>query len=161
MTVAVRRRIHLVRYDTTSVFQDSIRPPHGSTGVAATRAYALTDAEGKRVELYGGPEDGDVEEWALRVQCAVTRAQLPRAWAALDNGERLTFGEIWLTREGLGSGEASARWPQVQQLEITPGAIRLNTDGHWDTLAPRPATIRNLFVLRTLVEHFRTGGVRP
>ncbi|MFG2888555.1 DUF6585 family protein [Streptomyces sp. NPDC048248] len=158
MTVVVRRRIHLVRYDTTSVFQDTIRLPHGPVRGATMRTCTLTDVEGKRVELYDGPEDADAEEWVGRIQQAVTRVQLPRALAALDDGERLTFGGIWLTGEGVGAGDVSAQWQQVQQIEITPGVIRLKTEGNWHTLVPRAATVRNLFVLSTLVEHFRTGG---
>lgn len=156
MTVAVRGWIHVVRYDTTSVFRSSTRPPHGSAG--APRAYTLTDVEGKRVVLYGGPEGGDAEEWEPRIQRAVTRAQLPRALAALDQGERLTFGAVWLTREEVGSAEVSARWPQVRRIEIEHDAVRLDIDGCWHTLAPTASTVRNLLVFRTLVERFRTDG---
>ncbi|MFH8570418.1 DUF6585 family protein [Streptomyces sp. NPDC017993] len=159
MTVAVRRRIHLIRYDTTSVFHKGARLPHDSAGAGPTRLYTLTDIEGKQVELYGELGDSDAGEWVPEVQRAVTRAQLPRALAALDAGERLTFGDVWLTREEVGSGEVSARWPQVRQMETTYGTIRLNIDGNWHTLAPTAATIPNLFVFHTLVEHFRTGGV--
>ncbi|MFE0186900.1 hypothetical protein ACFW0T_02570, partial [Streptomyces sp. NPDC058989] len=73
---------------------------------------------------------------------------------------RLAFGDIWLTREGVGSAEVSARWPQVRRLEIERGAVRLDIDGTWHTLSDTPSTIRNLFVLRVLVEHFRTDGGR-
>lgn len=161
MTVAVKGWIHVVRYDTTSVFQKSIRSPHDAARVGATRTYTLTDVEGKQFVLYGGPPGSDAEAWGPEIQRAVTHAQLPLALAALDRGERLTFGDVWLTREEVGSGEVSARWPQVQQIEIEHEAIRLNIDGDWHTLAPTASTIRNAFVLCTLVERLRTDGGGP
>lgn len=161
MTVAVKGGIHVVRFDTTSVFRKSIRPPHDASRVGGTRAYTLTDVEGKQFVLYGGLQGSGVEEWGPEIQRAVTRAQLPLALAALDQGERLAFGDVWLTREEVGSEEVSARWAQVQQIEIEHGAIRLNIDGRWHTLAPTASTIRNAFVLRTLVERLRANDGGP
>ncbi|MEU9117043.1 DUF6585 family protein [Streptomyces sp. NPDC048483] len=160
MTVAVKGRIHVVRYDTTSVFQETTRHPHGPARVGITRTYTLTDVEGKRIVLHGRPEDSDAEEWGPEIRRAVTHAQLPRAWAALGKGERLTFGDVWLTLEKVGSGEVSARWPQVQQIERKNGAIRLNIDGNWHRLRPTESKIPNSFVFCTLIERLRTDGLR-
>lgn len=160
MTVAVGRRIHLVRYDTTLVLQKSVRLPQAPARGATTRALTLTDIEGRQVELYGGPVDGAAEKWVPEIQRAVTRAQLPGAWAALDAGERLAFGDVWLTREEVGSGAVSARWPQVRRMEITQDTVRLTLDGSGHNLATG-ATVPNLFVLRALVERLQAGGLRP
>ncbi|MFG2287606.1 DUF6585 family protein [Streptomyces sp. NPDC048595] len=160
MTIALKGRIHVIRYDTTSVFHTSIRPPHDPAGAGALGVHTLTDIEGKRVVLYDGPVHGAEELWAPEVRQAVLRAQLPRALAALDQGERLTFGDIWLTREEVGSAEIAARWLQVRSLEVEHGAVRLDMDGTWHTLAATASTIRNLFVLRALVEHLRSDGGR-
>ncbi|MFI9048162.1 DUF6585 family protein [Streptomyces sp. NPDC053427] len=160
MTIAVKGRIHVVRYDTTSVFQETARHPHGSARAATTRAYALTDVEGKRIVLQGRPEDSDAEEWGSEIRRAVTHAQVPLAWAALERGERLAFGDVWLTLEQVGSAAVSARWPQVQQIESENGTIRLNIDGSWHRLGPTGATLPNPFVFRTLVERLRADGMR-
>ncbi|UQA91974.1 DUF6585 family protein [Streptomyces halobius] len=177
MTVAVNGRIHVVRYDTTSVFQydttsvfqNSTRHPHGSARIGTTRTYTtytLTDVEGKRVVLHGVPENSDAEEaeeseeWGHEIQRAVARAQVPRALAALDKGERLTFGDIWLTREKVGSGEVSARWQQVRRCEIEKGAISLDIDGNWHGMGPTVSRIPNLLVFCALVERLRTDAAR-
>ncbi|MGG7575719.1 DUF6585 family protein [Streptomyces sirii] len=160
MTVVIKGRIHVIRYDTTSVFHTSVRPAHDAARAGALGVHTLTDVEGKRVVLYGGPEHSVAEEWAAEVRQAVLRAQLPRALATLDRGERLAFGGIWLTREEIGSAEVAARWPQVRSLGVEHGAVRLDIDGTWHTLAATASTIRNLFVLRALVEHLRTDGGR-
>ncbi|REK91278.1 hypothetical protein DY245_05330 [Streptomyces inhibens] len=163
LTIAVNGRIHVVRYDTTSVLQKSTQHPHDSAArvLRTTRTYALTDVEGERVVLLGRPQDSGAEEWGPAIQRAVTHAQLPRALAALERGERLAFGDVWLTREQVGSGTVSARWPQVRQIDITTGAIRLNTDGNWHTLMPTTSTTPNLFLFCALVERLRTDGMRP
>lgn len=163
LTVAVNGRIHVVRYDTTSVLQTSTQHLHDSAArvLRTTRTYALTDVEGERVVLLGRPEDSGAREWGPAIQRAVTHAQLPRALAALERGERLTFGDVWLTREQVGSGVVSARWPQVRQIDIKEGAISLNTDGNWHRLMPTTSTIPNLFLLCALVERLRTDGMRP
>ncbi|GGU90179.1 hypothetical protein GCM10010211_65960 [Streptomyces albospinus] len=158
MTIAVKGRIHVVRYDTTAVFRKSIRNRHDSARVGTTRIYTLIDVDGERVVLQGRPADSAAAEWEPEIQRAVTHAQLPWAWAALDNGERLTFGDIWLTKEKAGSGEVSARWPQVQQIEMKDGAISLNIDGNWSILGPMVSQVPNLFVLCKLVERLRADG---
>ncbi|WP_043268885.1 DUF6585 family protein [Streptomyces sp. CT34] len=161
MTIAVKGRIHVVRYDTTAVFQMSTRHPSGSARGAATRSYTLLDAKGERVVLWGRPEAGDAEEWGPEIRRAVIHAQLPWAWAALGKGGRLTFGDIWLTKEEVGSGEVLARWPQVRQIEMRNEAIRLNINGNWHTLGPAVSHIPNFFVFFLLAERLRVGGRRP
>ncbi|MFF4951445.1 DUF6585 family protein [Streptomyces chattanoogensis] len=175
MTVAVRGRIHVVRYDTTSVLQGSTRHhPHVCARAGGTRTYTLTDVDGKRIVLYVGPEDGGVEDcgaedsgaegWWFEIRRAVTRAQLPLALAALGTGERLTFGDVWLTRREVGWGEVSARWPEVQQIEISHGAICLEIAGSRQRrhrTGPTASEIPNLFVFRALVERLRTDGAHP
>ncbi|MFF4607258.1 DUF6585 family protein [Streptomyces sp. NPDC001339] len=147
MTIAAKGRIHVVRYDTTAT-------------VRHATSYTITDIEGRRVVLHVRPEESDAEVWGTEIRRAVTRAQLPRALAALDNGERLTFGDIWLTRVNVGCGEVSARWPQVRQTDIRKGAIRLNIDGNWHNLGPTESEIPNLFVFRAIVELLRADGTR-
>ncbi|MEU7137499.1 DUF6585 family protein [Streptomyces sp. NPDC046261] len=153
MTVAVQGRIHVVRYDTTSVFRMSTPdPPHDPARAGA--ACTLTDVDGKRIVLRGRPEHGDAAEWRSGIQRGVTRAQLPKAVAALAEGERLAFGDIWLTREQVGCAEVCARWPRVRDLRIRKGAVELDIDGTWHGTGSRASEIPNLFVLRALVELF-------
>ncbi|MFI1256117.1 DUF6585 family protein [Streptomyces netropsis] len=156
MTVAVQGRIHVVRYDTTSVFRTGTA--HDSARVDTV--YTLTDVDGERVELRGLPEHGDAAAWRSEIQRGVIRAQLPQALAALDQGERLNFGDIWLTREKVGYGEVCVRWPQVRHLRIRQGAIELDVDGTWQGLGSEVSEIPNVFVLRALVERLGPDGMR-
>lgn len=67
LTVAVDGRIHAVRYDATTVVRDG-------------DGYTLTDVDGERIVLRGGPERGEVrsrgefrgvQEWGAEIQRAV------------------------------------------------------------------------------------------
>ncbi|MEU3354433.1 DUF6585 family protein [Streptomyces sp. NPDC037389] len=158
LTVAVKSRIHVVRYDTTSVFRtETTRAADtGHTGAAC----ALTDVDGERVVLRYEPERGEVPGWWSGIEQGVIRAQLPRALAALAKGERLAFGAVRLTGEEIGWGEVSARWPRVRRLWTGPGAVRLDVDGTWHELGLTGPDIPNLFVLRALVERLGGDGAR-
>ncbi|MEU1312286.1 DUF6585 family protein [Streptomyces cinnamoneus] len=158
MTVALKGRIHVVRYDATSVFEEGAAEPYDPARAGTT--CTITDADGRRITLHAGPERSGAEEWWPGIRRAVTRAQLPRALAALGGGERLAFGDIWLTGEGVGSGRVSARWPQVRRAGIREGAVELDIAGTWHRLGPAASEIPNLFVFCALVERFRTDGLR-
>ncbi|MEV4744562.1 DUF6585 family protein [Streptomyces sp. NPDC049555] len=154
MTAAVKGLIHVVRYDTTSVFR---------TGAAS---HALTGVDGERIVLRDGPGQDDASQWWAEIERGVTRAQLPRALAALGRGERLAFGSIRLTREEIGCGKVRARWPQVRDLRIRQGALVLDTvdatshDATSHELDADLSRTPNLFVLRALVERLGRDGRR-
>ncbi|WP_240003222.1 DUF6585 family protein [Streptomyces cinnamoneus] len=159
MTVAVKDRIHVVRYDTTAVFQEIV-PCQDEAGRVAT-AYTLTDVHGERVVLGGRPERGGAPAWGSEIQRAVAQAQLPRALDALDEGRRLVFGDIWLSGEEIGSGEVAARWPLVRRTEIRNGLVEVVIAGTSHGFACAVSEVPNLFVFWTLVERFRPGSGRP
>jgi hypothetical protein len=159
MTVALNRRIHVVRYATTSVLQEH---PH---------TYTVTDVEGQRVVLHDGSRRGplgirarggfrDARRWGPEFQRAVTAARLPRALAALGRGERLAFGGIWLTGERVGSGRVSAPWPSVRRIGVRDGFVALDIAGTWHTLEAAVSETPNFFVLRALAERLRTDAGR-
>ncbi|SHM45707.1 DUF6585 family protein [Streptomyces yunnanensis] len=160
MTVAVKGRIHVVRYDATAVFQNSARPRGISALVGTSCTYTLTDVERKRIVLYRRPEDGEAAKWGPAIQRAIAHAQLPRAWAALRKGEHLAFGDIWLTAEKVGWGEFSVPWPQVQQLAMKNGAITLTIHGKHHTLTPTGSKIPNLYLFSALAERLRTEALQ-
>lgn len=151
MTIAVKGRIHVVRYASTTVFP---------AGPARRYDFActLTDVQGVRVLLHGGPGRDDGARWWSEIRRGVTRAQLSTALAALSRGERLTFGDVWLTGECLGYGEVRVRWPQIRRVRFREGAVELDVDGAWHVLGSGASGIPNAFVLRALVESLGPEG---
>ncbi|MFF4225068.1 hypothetical protein ACFYZH_19710 [Streptomyces abikoensis] len=165
MTVAVKGRIHVVRYDTTSVFTTSALQTEAARPSDAGRAgaaCALTDVDGERVVLRPrcGPGPGGAPEWWSEVERGVVRAQLPQALAALARGERLAFGAVWLTGAEIGWGEVRARWSRIRRLRTGPGpgVFALDIDGTWHEPAVAESAIPNVSVLRALVERLGPGG---
>ncbi|MFV8133141.1 DUF6585 family protein [Streptomyces syringium] len=156
MTIAVKGRILVVRYDTTSVFRTS--PPRPRDPARVGPSCTVTDVTGERVVLSGEPGHDDAAQWHSEIQRGVIRSQLPRSLAALDRGERLAFGDIWLTSEQIGYGEVRAWWPQVRHLRIREEAVELDIDGRWHGPGPGVSGIPNLFVLSALVEHLGPHG---
>lgn len=136
LTVAIPGEIHTVRYDTTSVRQRR-------TG------YALTGVDGRPVPC---GRFRDAQRWWPEVLRAVTAAQLPRALAALDNGERLTFGTLWMSRERLGSPRLSAPWTLIQRIEVRNGSVQLTIGGTRHDLGTPAAEVPNLVVVRALAD---------
>ncbi|AYG78816.1 hypothetical protein DWB77_00925 [Streptomyces hundungensis] len=157
MTVAVKGRIHIVRYDETAVFRRS-RRSRGPSPFETALIHLLTDVERKRLVLHANPEGGDAEAWQHELRRAVTRAQLPAALAALHRGERVFFAGIWLTTEHIGFRDLRLPWPQVQRIGMSGGFLTVTVGGRRHRLGPEASTIPNVFVLRTLAECCRAGG---
>jgi hypothetical protein len=136
LTVAVQGEIHTVRYDSTSVRQHCA-------------GHALTDVDGRPVPC---GRFRDAQRWWPEILRAVTAAQLPLALAALDNGERLSFGTLWMSRERLGSPHLSAPWTLIQRIEVRSGSLQLTIDGTRHDLGTPATDIPNLTVVRALAE---------
>lgn len=86
----------------------------------------------------------------------MTNAQLPKAVTALQNGQRLSFGPIWLTATEVGSGEKSVPWAQIEEISIKEGWVQLKVAGRWRSLSTTAvSSIANFFVFHSLAEHLR------
>ncbi|GAA2686233.1 DUF6585 family protein [Streptomyces lunalinharesii] len=157
-TVALNGRIHVVRYDTTSMFRHRTRS-RGSAPSGGSVRHTLTDVDFRYLVLRGGPDGGDPLPWEAELQRAVTRAQLPGALAALRRGERLSFGDVWLTGEQIGSGGRRTPWSRVQRIGVQEGVLVVTTGGAEHRCGP-VSRIPNPFVFWALVERHRTDGAR-
>ncbi|MFJ8858151.1 DUF6585 family protein [Streptomyces sp. NPDC102451] len=169
LTAALKNRVHAVRYDGTSVLQNSVR----HTGVAGYTEYeyTLTDIEGQQVVLRGR-SDGVAQkgrfphpkEWGDTIQQAVTEAQLPKAIARLKAGESLDFGRLWLTLDAVGSARDTAKWSQIQEIRVFDGFVKIKIAGQWRSLGNTAVTsitvsgIPNFFVFLALAERLRQSG---
>ncbi|WP_431677192.1 DUF6585 family protein [Kitasatospora sp. KL5] len=170
LTAVVKGRVHAVRYESTSVLQNTVR--HTGVGGYTSYEYTLTDVAGGKVVLRGRADGvGEVaepgkftnpREWGPAVQDAVTRARLPAAIAALASDGRLEFGRLWLTRHEVGSARESARWHEIQEVKVFDGVIRLKVAGRWRALTSAAvSTTPNVFVFLALAERLREHAHGP
>ncbi|MFG3280720.1 DUF6585 family protein [Streptomyces sp. NPDC048111] len=155
MTVALEGRIHVVRYDTTSVFHHGAGPLDPVPPATAV-IRALTDVDHKCLVLYGGSGDGDAHTWEHALEQAVTRARLPGALVALRRGERVSFGEVWLTSEQVGSATMRMPWTEVQRIGVSGAFLSVTVGGRRRRLGPAVSRIPNVFVFRALADHCRS-----
>ncbi|MEW1677549.1 DUF6585 family protein [Streptomyces noursei] len=153
-TLALNGRIHVVRYDTTAMFRHRTRS-RGAAPSGTAVLHTLTDVDRRHLVLRGGPDGGEPPAWEAELQRAVIGAQLPGALAALQRGQRLSFGDVWLTREQVGSGGRCTSWSQVQRIGVQDGFLVLTTGGEQHRWGPE-SRIPNPFVFWALVERHRT-----
>ncbi|WP_436496075.1 DUF6585 family protein [Actinokineospora sp. HUAS TT18] len=166
LTVAQQGRVHVIRYDRTTILQRTVR----HTGVAGytTFEYTLTDLAGEKVVLRGRNDgSGEVAEvgrfsepkkWGPAIQQAVTDAQLPAAISTLNAGQRVDFGGMWLTRDEVGSRKDSARWSQVEEVKVWDGLVRFKVAGQRRAVTAAVSAIPNYFIFITLAEHLRAAA---
>ncbi|MFJ8706516.1 DUF6585 family protein [Streptomyces anulatus] len=166
LTAVVKGQVHAVRYDSTSVLQRSIRHT-GATGYTEYW-YTLTDIDERDIVLRGR-SDGVVKkgqfarpgEWGTAIQQGVTQEQFPKALAAINSGESLSFGKLWVSREAVGSARDSAKWAQIEEVRVIDGYIKIKMAGKWRSLGATAVTtpvvseMPNFFVFLALAEHLR------
>ncbi|KAA2261434.1 hypothetical protein F0L68_16735 [Solihabitans fulvus] len=154
LTSAFQGRLRAFRYDSTTVLQHIVRHTRNGVHTHTTYAYTLTDTTGESTVLregYARPT-----EWGPAIQESVTRAQLPTALAALNAGQRVTFGDLWMSREEVGSGVKSVRWPEIQEVKVHNGYVTIKIAGKWRGLTTTMVRqIPNFFVFLTLAERLR------
>ncbi|MFJ8845995.1 DUF6585 family protein [Streptomyces cyaneofuscatus] len=166
LTAVVKGQAHAVRYDSTSVLQRSIRHT-GATGYTEYW-YTLTDIDERNIVLRGRSDRvvkkgqfSKPQEWGTAIQQGVTRAQLPKALAAIHSGESLSFGKLWISREAVGSARDAAKWTQIEEIRVIGGYVKIKMAGKWRSLGATAVTtpvvseMPNFFVFLALADHLR------
>ncbi|WP_433195554.1 DUF6585 family protein [Nocardia sp. CA-107356] len=154
LTVAFRGEVRVCRYDMTSVLQNIVRHTEYGSTTHISYAYTCVDITGAKVIVRSGFERSN--EWGPAIQRAVTDAQLPRAAAALDAGQRLDFGDIWMTADLVGSGGKSMPWSRIEETRVRDGLVGLRVAGQWRALTTTPLRyVPNFFVFLALAEDLR------
>jgi hypothetical protein len=94
-----------------------------------------------------------IEQLGRLLIAAITGTQLPRAVAAYNAGQPVTFGPITVSQRGIAVGNKSLPWSEVQSVEIDRGWLNVNKKGErrpWRLL--RIYAIPNCFVFEALVQ---------
>ncbi|MEU5306670.1 DUF6585 family protein [Streptomyces noursei] len=151
LVVSYRRRTRVARYDTTSIRQKVVHLVAHPAPDQITYTYRFVDTTGVEVILRHGMERP--EEWGEEIQRAVTAAQLPRAEAALDAGERVDFTYLWLSAAEIGTRRRSVPWSRVAEVRVRSGMVSIHATGSSRPLETLPISlIPNYRVFRTLAE---------
>ncbi|MFB9832732.1 DUF6585 family protein [Actinoallomurus acaciae] len=155
--VGVGGQIFVRRWDSTTVYQNTVRHYRNGAYVRTSYSYRLIDATGQTLGLAGGFHRP--EEWGQAIQQAVTDAQLPRAVTAILGGESLSFGDISLNRETVWASGKSVPWTRVQEIKVKDGRVSLRVEGKWLALTTTMVrSIPNFFVFYALAERLRLSA---
>ncbi|MFE2283826.1 DUF6585 family protein [Streptomyces sp. NPDC059443] len=154
LTIAHGGRVRAVRNADTSVLQNIVRHTRYGQTTNITYAYTVTDTTGEQMTLSGG--FANPQEWGPVIQLAVTEAQFPQAADRIIAGQRLDFGPLWLTSAEIGSGDKSVPWPQIEEVSVQDGFVRVRVAGRWSSLTTTPVRrIPNFFIFRALTERLQ------
>lgn len=142
-----------LRWDSIdSVCQRITRNYPNGISTGTTYIYTITSHDGTTVRLtqfYVG-----IAALGETIVREVTRVQLPRAMAAIQRGETVTFGELALNARGITcTGRSQVPWAQVDRVQVNRGYVSLRQAGRWQSWSRGQASqIPNLFVFLTLAD---------
>ncbi|WP_329245701.1 hypothetical protein OG417_50225 [Actinoallomurus sp. NBC_01490] len=155
--VGVGGQVHVRRWDSTTVYQNTVRHYRNGVYVRTSYSYRLIDPSGQTLGLAGGFHRP--EEWGQAIQQAVTDAQLPRAVATIQGGGVLTFGDISLNRDTVWASGKSVPWTRIQEIKVKDGRVSLRVEGKWLALTTTMVrSIPNFFVFYALAERLRVSA---
>ncbi|AWZ06975.1 MULTISPECIES: DUF6585 family protein [unclassified Streptomyces] len=145
------------RWDSMTVLQQITRRYANGVYVGTSYVYTLFRQDGSPVKLTNFYADPD--RWGTAIQNEITRAQLPGAITALEQGATLHFGDISLTRDGIATAKRGGlHWGEIQKIEIKDGAVFVAKAGKLLSWSNTPvAKIPNFFLFLAAVDRLGSG----
>jgi hypothetical protein len=118
--------------------------------------YTITRNDGTVLtltEFYDG-----IAELGGTVCERVAGVHLPHAYAAIERGETVPFGDLALNAAGVVSvRHGILPWTQLDGVSVAGGYVRLRRTGRWLPWSTKPAgEIPNLYVFLTLLDRLRS-----
>ncbi|MFE9927248.1 DUF6585 family protein [Streptomyces sp. NPDC005774] len=151
--------VSVFRWDSMTVLQEITERYANGIYVGTTYVYTLYREHGtplKVTEFYAQPE-----RWGPAFQQEITRTQMPRLLATLQQGQTLAYGGISVNLSGVATTKGSLTWPEIEKVEISQGTLVLRKSGKKLPWARVPVKeIPNLFLFLALVDQVRYGGPR-
>jgi hypothetical protein len=120
--------------------------------------YTLTRSDGLRLKLTGWYKG--IAQLGQTIAREVTRVQLPPAFAAVQRGQTIAFGDLTVNAAGIAAaGKGAVPWSEIQAVQIARGYVSVRRSGRWLAWSGQPASkIPNLFVFLTLADQLRAAA---
>lgn len=100
----------------------------------------------------------NARELGRAIEREITRRRIASGWRQIKQGEKLRFGPLCISKEGMYKGLDLVPWDQISQVHIFQGVIAIAKDGipqKWPLV--RVARIPNFFLFVALI-HFLVNG---
>jgi hypothetical protein len=134
-----------------AVWQAVTRHYRNGVYTGTTHVYTIRAQDGTRVVL--DDKLDKVEDLGNAVQDGASRALYPRYVAALNGGQRITFGPLAIDRQGIYTANKSLMWNEIKAIKIERGNISVKKEGGWFNWASASVPqIPNFFVFYSLIK---------
>ncbi len=143
-----------------SVKQKIVRRTTYGVETARHYLYTVTRNDGtvlRLTEFFDG-----IAQLGQGISEQVARVHLPHAYAAIQRGETVPFGDLAVNAAGLVSvRHGLLPWSQLEGVNLFNGYLRLRKAGKWLPWSGKPASeIPNLYVFLTLAEQLQHSAQR-
>jgi uncharacterized protein DUF6585 len=143
-----------------SVKQKIVRRTTYGVETARNYLYTVTRNDGtvlKLTEFFDG-----IAQLGQGISEQVARVHLPHAYAAIQRGETVPFGDLAVNAAGVVSVRHGVLpWYQLEGVNVFNGYVRLRKAGKWLPWSGKPASeIPNLYVFLTLADQLQRTAQR-
>ena len=130
-----------------------------TSGHAQDQSYTCTlRLHGKKYAFSGNIENA--RELGRTIEREITRRRIASDWQQIKQGEKLRFGPLCISKEGMYKGSDLVPWDQISQVHIFQGVIAIAKDGvpqKWPLV--RIARIPNFFLFVALIHQLVNSRV--
>lgn len=149
-----RKGLRVVPWDDIDLVYQSIIKRYVNGVYAGTmHTYTVMLRDGARLVLDDRLRDVEAIGGAV-VKTSAVRL-LPRYAAAVQAGQRVSFGPLALDLNGLYSGSKSLAWGEIKAVKLDRGILSVAKEGKWlNWTSATVPQIPNFYVLMTLLSRF-------
>lgn len=151
LVVARGAECQVFRWDDVESVWEKITQ-HYSEGqkTGLSSLYKIRRADGFEVVIPSAIKS--VEELGATIRDKIGERLLPRAAKQYDEGQTVQFGQITVSRQGVGDGRTILPWRKFKGIHVNDGAILVNKDGEWAKWSNiKSGSVPNVFVFVDLV----------
>lgn len=156
--VGKRNSADVYRWDQiTTVYQSIVNTRYNGISTGTRYLYTITRADGKTAKLTQAFED--IGRLGRAISLRVSEAQLPAVKAALAEGQKLWFGDIFVDSASVGTDRRAVPWTSISDVQIRNGQISLVQKGKFLPLTrTRAAKVPNLPLFLHLARTLQGGS---
>lgn len=94
--------------------------------------YTLQSADGRKIAFnYNDKAMQNLPQLSDTIQREITNRQLPKAIAAYNAGDTVTFGRLNVSKNGLSNGKETIPWHEVEAVKLQDGAVTVRKKDKW------------------------------
>ena len=156
--VGKRNSADVYRWDQiTTVYQSIVNTRYNGISTGTRYLYTITRADGKTAKLTQAFEN--IGRLGRTISLRVSEAQLPAVKAALAEGRKLWFGDIFVDSASVGTARRTVPWSSISDVQIRNGQISLLQTGKFLPLTrTRAAKVPNLPLFLHLARTLQSGS---